>query len=280
MKPIGLIKLLALLIAMTVASPFKVNAEEICGSESVPSKQWSFWKHLQISASVGYNMYGDNVANSLISHLGRDNMSYMMNGVKAAIDLKYNLWESRGWNIYAGVGFAVYHQNFRKNFVYLVEDGESATFKHTKDPYIIEQIENMDMSDFDITRYINELTSGYSTCNVLFPISIAYEMPMFDHALTLIPMVRVGKTTLDRRVSEGYGEDHDVLFESSDKRLNKYVNTFGLGLRLSSVYEGYIGVYVEFGLLPMTSGLKYDAYSCSIGVQLQMSPKRWTRNLL
>lgn len=94
-----------------------------------------------------------------------------------------------------------------------------------------------------------------------------------EYGFTLLPLVKVGNTSLRRDISIGSGEDMETLYESEDNSLDKYLNKFGCQLRFSCLYKGIIGGYVEFGTMSMSNNLKHDIYSFSIGVQVQLTPK-------
>lgn len=216
-------------------------------------------------------MYGDNVVNSCINRLGHNDRSYEMNGFKFSFEIKYNVFERNHWNLYTGVGCALYSQNFKSDYVYFQDNGSVGTFGHTSNPAYIANTESKQPMDFGLEH--NDWDSSFSTIYITFPISVSYETYKVEYGFTLLPLVKVGNTSLRRDISIGSGEDMETLYESTDNSLDKYLNKFGCQFRFSCLYKGNIGGYVEFGTMSMINNLKHDIYSFSIGVQVQLTPK-------
>ena len=272
-------KLLSVLtLAITLTFPLKSWAQESFAQDTVSIENSSahkwynyIWQHLQFTKNIGYNMYGDNVVNSCINRLGHNDRSYAMTGVKLSLEIKYNVFEYNHWNLYAGVGCALYSQNFKSDYVYFEDNGSVGTFVHTNNSVYIANAELKQPADFGLEH--KDWDSSFSTMYITFPISVSYETYKVEYGVTLLPLVKVGNTSLCRDISIGSGEDKETLYESEDNGLDKYLNKFGCQLRFSCLYEGIIGGYVEFGAMSMTNNLKHDIYSFSIGVQFQLTPK-------
>lgn len=272
-------KLLSVLtLVITLIFPLKGWAQESSAKDTVsiekPSahKWYSYiWQHLQFTKNIGYNMYGDNVVNSCMNHLGRNDRSYAMNGFKFSFEIKYNVFEHNHWNLYTGVGCALYSQNFKSDYVYFKDNGSVGTFIHTSNPGYIANTESKQPMDFGLEH--SDWDSSFSTIYITFPIGVSYATNKVEYGFTVLPSVRVGNTYLRRDISIGAGEDMETLYESKDDSLDKYINKFGCQFRFSCLYKGIIGGYVEFGTMSMTNNLKYNIYSFSIGVQVQLTPK-------
>ena len=270
--------LLVLTLAITLISPLKGWGQELSVQDTVSIEKQSahkwynyLWQHLQFTKNIGYNMYGDNVVNSCINRLGYNDTSYAMSGSRFSFEIKYNVFERNHWNLYTGVGCAWYSQNFKKDYVYFQDNGSVGTFIHTSNPAYIANAESKQPMDFGLEY--NDWDSSFSTVYITFPISVSYEIYKVEYGFTLLPLVKVGKTSLCRDISIGTGEDMETLYESEDNSLDKYLNKFGCQLRFSCLYKGIIGGYVEFGTMSMTNNLKHSIYSFSIGVQFQLTPK-------
>ncbi|MEE0237288.1 MAG: hypothetical protein UD961_14185 [Bacteroidales bacterium] len=267
-----------LMLAITLICPLKGWAQESSIQDTVSIEKHSdhkwynyLWQHLQFTKNIGYNMYGDNVVNSYINRLGRNDRSYAMNGFKFSFEIKYNVFECNHWNLYTGVGCALYSQNFKSDYVYFKDNGSVGTFIHTNNPGYIANTESKQPMDFGLDH--NDWNSSFSTMYITFPIGVSYAASKLEYGFTVLPSVRVGNTYLRRDISIGVGEDMETLYESKDESLDRYINNFGCQLRFSCLYKGIIGGYVEFGTMSMTNNLKHDIYSFSIGVQVQLTPK-------
>lgn len=264
------------LIAISMSSTYAQD-ENICNStinEQIHNQKWYnyLWQHLQFTKNMGCNMYGDNVFNSCVSHLGNKDRSYAMHGFKLSWEIKYNALEYNHWGLYAGVGYAFYEQDFKRDYVYFENNGSVGTFVHTSDPTYIANAESRQPKDFGLKH--EDWDSSFSTSYITFPIGISFEVNNIEYGFTILPLVRVGNTSLYRDVSIGTNsDDREILYMSKGDSLDKYLNKFGCQFRFSCLYEGIIGGYVEFGTMSMTNNLKYDIYSFSIGVQVQLTPK-------
>lgn len=272
-------KLLSVLtLAITLICPLKGWAQEssildTVSIEKPSAHKWYnyLWQHLQFTKNIGYNMYGDNVVNSCINRLGHNDRSYAMNGFKFSFEIKYNVFEHNYWNLYAGVGCALYNQNFKSGYVYFHDNGSVGTFIHTSNPDYIANTESKQPMDFGLDH--NDWDSSFSATYITFPIGVSYADSKVEYGFTVLPSVRVGNTYLRRDISIGAGEDTETVYESEDNSLDRYINNFGCQLRFSCLYKGIIGGYVEFGTMSMTNNLKHNIYSFSIGVQVQLTPK-------
>lgn len=267
-----------LTLAITLICPLKGWAQESSIQDTVSIEKQSahkwynyLWQHLQFTKNIGYNMYGDNVVNSCINRLGHNDRSYAMNGFKFSFEIKYNVFERNNWNLYTGVGCALYSQNFKSDYVYFKDNGSVGTFIHTNNPGYIANAEAKQPMDFGLEH--KDWGSSFSTIYISFPIGVSYVANKVEYGFTLLPLVKVGNTSLRRDISIGSGEDMETLYESEDNSLDKYLNKFGCQLRFSCLYKGIIGGYVEFGTMSMSNNLKHDIYSFSIGVQVQLTPK-------
>lgn len=267
-----------LALAITFISPLKSWAQELSAKDTVSIERQSahkwynyLWQHLQFTKNIGYNMYGDNVVNSGINRLGHNDRSYAMNGFKLSVEIKYNVFEHNHWNLYTGVGYALYSQNFKRDYVYFKDNGSVGTFIHTSNPAYIANAESKQPMDFGLEH--NDWDSSFPTRYITFPIGVSYVASKVEYGFTVLPTVRVGNTYLRRDISIGAGDGMETLYESKDDNLDRYINKFGCQLRFSCLYKGIIGGYVEFGTMSMTNNLKYDIYSFSIGVQVQLTPK-------
>lgn len=268
----------ALICANTISCPCNVCAQESLAQDTILIEKPSIQKwynyllqHLQFTKNIGYNMYGDNVVNSCINRLGHNDRSYAMNGFKFSFEIKYNVFEHNHWNLYTGVGCALYSQNFKSDYVYFKDNGSVGTFIHTSNLAYIANAEAKQPMDFGLEH--KDWDSSFSTIYISFPIGVSYVANKVEYGFTLLPLVKVGNTSLRRDISIGSGEDMVTLYESEDNSLDKYLNKFGCQLRFSCLYKGIIGGYVEFGTMSMSNNLKHDIYSFSIGVQIQLTPK-------
>lgn len=270
-----------LLLAVVMAFPSGVCAREFTVAESqtvetVPDFKWysNLWGHLQFAANMGINMYGDNVINSCINHLGHDDGAYSQLGMKGSFEVMYNIYERKKMNFCAGMGFAFYCQNFKKNYIYFVDEGSIATFMNTNNADIIANMDSKQPADFDYDDA--DWNSSYSVFYVTFPVSVSYSAGKIEYSATLLPAVRLGRTSLRRNISACHGVDdvENVLYTNADRRLDGHINRFACNLRLSCIYCGF-GGFVEFGTVSMTKGLKYDTYSFSIGMQLRIATKNF-----
>lgn len=263
-----------LALAITFTGWAQVSSAQDMVSIEIPSAQkWYnyLWEHLQFTKNIGYNMYGNNIVNSCINRLGHNDRSYAMSGFKYSFELKYNVFECNHWNLYAGVGFALYNQSFNNDCVYFKENGSTGNFIYTNNLDYIARLEAKQPSDFGLEH--KDWYSSFSASYITLPLSVSYGVNKVEYGLTLLPSVRIGRTSLSRKISIGSDDDVETLYESKDKELDKYMNKFGCQLRFSCLYKGIVGGYVEFGTMSMTRNLKHDIYSFSIGVQIQLTPK-------
>lgn len=278
MRTNNYLKILVLVFAIIFIYPLNVCAQEssvqdTTSVEITSTYKWYnyLWRHLQFTQNIGYNMYGNNIANSCINNLGYNDKSYAMNGAKLSLEIKYNVLEHNNWQLYAGVGCALYSQNFKSDYVYFKDNGLVGTFVSTNDCEYIANTESKQPVDFGMEH--EDWDSSFFASYIMLPISVSYETNNVECGLTLLPSVRVGSTSLRRDISIDCCENAETLYESKDKGLDKYMNKFGCNLRFSCLYKGIIGGYVEFGTMSMTKDLKQDIYTFSIGVQFQLTPK-------
>lgn len=266
-------------LVMIFMCPFDSYAQEGTMSDStlvekVAALKWHdyLWRHLQFTCNMCCkNMYGDNVVSSFINHLGHDDESYAMSGVKVSLDVKYNVFEQSRWNLYAGVGCALSTHFFKEDFVYLEESNCLGTFIHTYNPNHIAKMESKQPSDFGLEY--DYWDSSFSALYITSPVGVVYETGLIEYGITLLPSIRIGTTSLCRDISIGSDEDFETLYESVDNSLDKHVSKFLCQLRLSCLFKGFCGAYVELGMVSMTKNLKHDIYSFSIGVQYQLTCK-------
>ena len=260
------------------ACPVSICAQEASINDSVSientsgQKWYSYlWQHLQLTGNIGYNMYGDNAINSCINHLGHDDANYAMSGVKLSLAVKYNAFKRGQWNIYAGVGCALYNQHFKSAFVSLDEEGAVGTFKRIECSSDIAKLESKQPADFGLKH--KDWESSFSAFYVTLPISATYDAKNIEIGVTILPSIRIGNSSLRRDISIGNADEIEVLYQSTDKNLDRHINKFACQLRLSCLYKGMVGGYVEFGTVSMTQNLKYETYSFSVGAQFQLTRK-------
>lgn len=272
------IALLAVLIVAGMASPLDVDAQNLTQVDSnslnlISSHQKfkRFLQKMQYTGNFGTNMYGNTFLNSCINHLGRKNESYSMGGMKAALEIKYNIWGQSHWELYAGLGYAYYNQSFKNDFVYLERKAPYARFVHTYDVERAEVMEDRQPYDFGLSHNFWDTSFGVSY--ITLPISLAYKTGKFEYGITLSPSIHIGNTYLYRDISVGSGEDLKTLYYSKDSNVEEYVNDFILSTRLTCLYASIVGLYMEMGSLSMTKGMEYDIFVFSVGLQFQFSPR-------
>lgn len=269
-----------LAFAIIIMSPFNVSAQESSAqekdTESVEKPSSVKWysyliHHLQFTKNIGYNMYGDNFVNSCINRLGYNDISYAMKGFKLSFEIKYNVFEHRHWNLYAGIGYALYSQNFIGDYVYFEDYGSGGTFIYTNDTAYIANVESKQPVDFGLEY--KDWNSSFSSSYITIPIGLSYEADRVEYDFCVLPSVRVENSSLYRNISVESGENSVTMYESRDDSLGKYMNEIGCQLRFSCLYKGIIGGYVEVGTMSITKNLKHDIYPFSIGVQFQLTSK-------